>query len=245
MVLMTLRADMAVESGTLRQGIARRCWKSCTSRPFAATSRHLCVSAHRMKIELNGHHLTWYMHEISMHCLGANLAYRELRLILEDVQTRQSRLVWFQLTSFLHHAAMVSKFLAPIKSNAVASVRGTALRKFLDIEPSSEVLSRDARDNIEHFDERIDRWVSDSTPSILESVLDNRSACDYLRVSEKRVKRVLIANEMVFVSENRDGSKFEVRLQSVFEELQRICTAVERWIDQSSPYTFIFPKHER
>jgi len=198
-----------------------------------------------MKIELNGHHLTWYVHEICMHCLGANLAYRELRLILVDVQTRQSRLVWFQLTSFLHHAAMVSKFLAPIKPNAVASARATALKEILDVEPSSEVLSRDARDNIEHFDERMDRWVSDSTPSILESVLDNRGDCDYLQVSEKRVKRLLIADEMVFVSESRDSSKFEVRLQSVFEELQRICTAAEQWIGQSSPYTFTLPKHER
>jgi hypothetical protein len=59
------------------------------------------------------------------------------------------------------------------------------------------------------------------------------------------VKRLLIADEMVFVSESRDSSKFEVRLQSVFEELQRICTAAEQWIGQSSPYTFTFPKHER
>jgi hypothetical protein len=37
--LVPLRSNLSVDSDTLRQGAARRRWKSCTVRPLAATCR--------------------------------------------------------------------------------------------------------------------------------------------------------------------------------------------------------------
>lgn len=175
-----------------------------------------------------------------MHALGEEIAYRDLLSVLEAIETRQTRLVWFHLTSMLHHAAMISKFLRPISRQAAA--RGEALRRALRVAENSDVLPRDARDNVEHFDERLDNWAKDASPTILEIVLNNREGYDYLRVSEKRVKRLLIADEMIFVSERKDRSKFELQLRPMHEEAQRIGHAADAWTQTESPYHFIFPK---
>ena len=178
-----------------------------------------------------------------MHALGAQLTFQALLTVLEDPEARQSRLVWFHLTSFLHHASMMSKFLTPISKEPTAVARGQALRDALDIDSSSAVLPRDARDNIEHFDDRMDLWLRDSSPNILEIVLDDREDYDYLRVAEKRVKRLLIADELTFVSETRKSTKFELQLRPILEEVERIRSAVNTWMGRSSPCTFVYPGH--
>ncbi len=173
-----------------------------------------------------------------MHALGEEVAYRDLLSVLEAIETRQTRLVWFHLTSMLHHTAMISKFLRPISKHAAA--RGEALRHALHVAENSDVLPRDARDNVEHFDERLDNWAKNASPTILEIVLNNREEYDYLRVAEKRVKRLLIADEMVFVSERKDRSKFELQLRPMHEDAQRIGHAADVWTQTKSPYHFIF-----
>ena len=188
----------------------------------------------------NSEALTWYMQEISMHALGEEVAYRDLLSALDAIETRQTRLVWFHLTSMLHHVAMISKFLRPISKQTAA--RGEVLRRALHVAENSDVLPRDARDNIEHFDERLDNWAKEASPTILEIVLSNREEYDYLCVSEKRVKRLLIEDEMIFVSERKDGSKFELQLRSMHEEIQRIGFEADAWTHLKSPYHFIFPQ---
>jgi hypothetical protein len=177
-----------------------------------------------------------------MHALGAHLDYQSVVSLVKNFETRQSRLVWFHLSSFLHHAAMISKFVAPICKNEVALARGKKLREALGVHPESEVIPRDARDNIEHFDERMDKWVEDKNPTVLEIVVSHREGYDFLRVADKRVKRLLIANELVFVSERRDSSKFELYLSPVYEEIERIRKAAEGWMGDSSPYEFLHPR---
>jgi hypothetical protein len=179
------------------------------------------------------------MQEISMHALGEEVAYRDLVSALEAIETRQTRMVWFYLTSMLHHAAMISKFLRPISKQAAA--RGEALRHALQVAGNSDVLPRDARDNVEHFDERLDNWAKGTSPTILEIVLNNREGYDYLCVAEKRVKRLVISDEMIFVSERKDGSKFELHLRPMHQEVQRIGHAADAWTKTKSPYHFIFP----
>jgi hypothetical protein len=194
-----------------------------------------------MPIALDGYEMTWYMQEICMHGLGAHLDYRELINALENQETRQTRLVWFRLTSFLSHAAMISKYLSPISKSEVAVARKKALRDLLHIDLDSEVLPRDTRDNVEHFDERIDNWIGGDNQSILEAVLPNRSGYEYMRVAEKRVKRVLLLEELVFISEKKDGSKFELTLGPLHGEIERISTEADKWIAEHSPYHFIHP----
>lgn len=195
-----------------------------------------------MPIELNDFEITWYMDEIRMHGMCAHMEYHHLSELLQDDRARQTRLVWFALTAFLSHAAMMSKYLDPIGKGDVKSVRKNTLRRLLGVAAESDVIPRDARDNVEHFDERVDGWVGTDTQSILESVLPDRTAYQYLRVAEKRVRRVLILNEMVFISEKRDQSKFELDLTALHAEVKRIGDAADTWIDAKSPYHFIKPR---
>ncbi len=139
-------------------------------------------------LEINDFELTWYMQEICMHCSGACMGYISLIDLLNDPKTIQSRITWFQLTSFLSHAAMISKYLSPISKGHVAIMRKDLLRKTLEIPENSEVLSRDARDNIEHFDERIDNWVGSGHGKILEIVLLDRDTFMHLRGNENKIK---------------------------------------------------------
>jgi hypothetical protein len=194
-----------------------------------------------LKEVMNDRELTWYMQELSMHGLGAEIDFNNLFQALANNETRQTRNVWFHLSSFLSHAAMISKYLSPINPCGIKKDRMKLLREKLNVSDDSGVLPRDARDNVEHFDERIDNWVG-GDGTILEIVLDNRSGFDYLRGNEKHVKRVILQEELIFVSEKRDGSKFELELRPLFNEIKRIEEEATKWIEDSSPYHFIYPQ---
>lgn len=186
---------------------------------------------------MNNHELTWYMQELTMHALGAKIDFSSLLKALENPDTRQTRYVWFHLTSFLSHAAMISKYLDPIRPNALKQERMNTLREKLTVSNESHVLPRDARDNIEHFDERIDNWVG-SDGSILEVVLNNRAAYEFIKGADNKVKRILLQDELIFISENRDQTKFELKLEPLSEEITRIGDTGNRWIEKHSPYNF-------
>lgn len=191
---------------------------------------------------MNNHELTWYMQEISMHGLGAEIDIKQFLQAVNNEETRQTRIVWFHLTSFLSHAAMISKLVSPISPHGVKKERKCLLQKALNIQSDSEVLPRSARDNVEHFDERIDNWIGTDSSTILESVLLNRAGYNYLGVDRKRVKRMIILDELVFISERKDASKFELKLQPLFDEVKRIADEAEAWIENNSPYNFIYPQ---
>ena len=184
-------------------------------------------------IKIDDYEITWYMHEICMHSLGAHREYLHLEAALHDDRTRQTRIVWFHLTSFLSHSAMISKYLSPISKSDAAAARKQALQDRLGVDGASDVLPRDTRDNIEHFDERLDNWVGGNNQEILEIVLPKRADYNYLKVDQKRVKRVLILDEMAFISEKRDESKFQLDLAPLQAEVEQIGTAAEESIVRS------------
>src|SRR6056297_1395243 len=119
---------------------------------------------------MDDHQLTWYMHELMMHGLGARRELAQLDTALANPETRQTRIVWLHLTGFLSHAAMISKYLAPINPKQIQKLRMKALRDILGVNGSSEIISRSARDNIEHFDERIDNWIEQEETTLVEMV---------------------------------------------------------------------------
>ena len=180
------------------------------------------------------------MQEVAMHAYGAEVDMKRIQELLVRPETIKSRLVWFHLASFLSHVGMISKLVSPISRDATATARGSALKAALNVAVTSEVLPRNARDNTEHFDERIDNWVYANAEEIMEIVLPNRDGYNYLRVNEKRVRRILLNQEFVFISENRDGSKFELELNSLVREVARIGNEATNWIKAKSPYHFIY-----
>jgi hypothetical protein len=191
---------------------------------------------------MNDYQLTWYLQEIAMHAYGAEVDMKCIDELLDKPETIQSRLVWFHLSSFLSHVAMISKLVSPISRDVAAKSREAGLKTMLNIAANSEVLPRNARDNTEHFDERIDNWVSANATAILEMVLPDRDGYNYLQGAEKRVRRVLLKQEYIYISENRDGTKFELALRPLFNEVKHIGDKATKWINTKSPYTFIYPR---
>lgn len=177
-----------------------------------------------------------------MHAYGARFDAHHMKALLADINTRQTRPVWFHLASFLSHVAMISKLVSPISKGPTATARGMAVKKELSIGVNSEILPRSARDNYEHFDERIDNWVDANATDILEIVLSDRNGYAYLRGSQKRVQRVILLQEYIYISENRDGSHFELELNPLINEIEGIDVAATNWIDTKSPYHFLYPR---
>ncbi|WP_206070941.1 hypothetical protein [Nodosilinea sp. P-1105] len=192
---------------------------------------------------MDNHEITWYMQEIAMHGLGAKIQFIKFIQCLENEETRQTRIVWSYLSSFLSHAAMISKFASPIYPSGIKKSRMEALRSILDISQDSEVLPRTARDNLEHFDERLDNWVGTKT-GYLEIVFPDKATAIRSMHNGMRIKRVLALKELTFFSENRDGSRFALELEPLFEEVNRISNKAVEWLESSSPYMFIFPSDD-
>jgi hypothetical protein len=138
---------------------------------------------------------------------------------------------------------MISKYLAPVgKLDKTKEDRKSSLRSALEVEPDSEVLPRRARDNVEHFDERIDNWVRQGSGNIIEIVLDTKTELEHFQRGGARIKRVLLLQEVVFLSEDGDGKAFELALKPVLAEIQRIAGKADAWIENESPYHFIYPR---
>jgi hypothetical protein len=189
---------------------------------------------------MNDYTKTWYMQELAMHALGARSAFAELATLVRNPATRQNRHVWFQLVSFLGQAAMISKYLDPVgRMDTEKQARVAHLRQELGIQPDS-LLPRDARNNLEHFDERIDNWDG-TVGTIVECVFQNRSGFEIVDREGTRIKRVLLVDECVFISECHDQSRFELSMIPLIDAIGQIGEAAELWIENSSPYHFIGP----
>lgn len=187
---------------------------------------------------MDKYHLHWFTDEIFMHTSSALASYQQLLHLLGDNKTRQSRDVWFVLLSFLTHAAMVSKFLDPIGENAARTERGRALKAHLKVPENSPILPRNARDNLEHIDERIDGWVQRGDTKVIQMVFEDRAGFNFIFERNGAVRRVLITDEMIFVSEDRNGQRIETALGPVFESLQQLHFQCSEKLRTESPYTY-------
>ncbi len=197
---------------------------------------------------LKDFNITWYMQEIQMHSHAACQEYDCMREVVNDPNRRQTRQVWFHLAAFLSHAAMISKYLSPTERSgkdalkAVPVQRSIKLREIFQLADSTEVLNRDARNNVEHFDERIDNWVRRRDQNILECVLPDRASYESRFRETWRIKRVLLLDELTFISENKIGDKFEQALEPVHEVIKKIRDHADLWTTNSSTYHFISPR---
>jgi hypothetical protein len=187
---------------------------------------------------MDKYHLHWFTDEIHIHASSAIASYKHMLHLLSERATFQSRDVWFALVSFLTHVAMISKFLDPIHPNETKENRGATLRAHLNVSDDSPIFPRTSRDNLEHFDERIDRWVQTGQNKILEMVFHDRAGFEYLADGNYAIRRVLIADELVFISEDRNGQPVELELRPVYEALQTLWQACVEKLKTESPYSY-------
>lgn len=98
-----------------------------------------------------------YTEETFIHTELAIFNYITFQNIVGDRSSRQRRVAWMFLQSFLSHFGMVSKLLfAPSAKKNVSKQRALELQKHLETDEKSPLNDRDARNAIEHLDERLD-----------------------------------------------------------------------------------------
>ncbi len=191
---------------------------------------------------MDKYHLYWFTDEIYLHVASADANYQNLLILLEDEERKQSRIVWLSLFSFLTHTAMVSKLLFPIGSDKAKEARGSDLRGYLDVAKDSPILLRNARDNLEHIDERIDGWVQRGDKKIIEMVFDDRDGFNYICKDDGAVRRVLIMDEMVFISEDRSGQRIETALVPIHDALKILLSKCTENLAKDMPYSLVLAK---
>lgn len=97
-----------------------------------------------------------FLWEIQHQCEFAEIAYQDFMTNLTD-----TRRAFYSLQGFLIAVANISKILWPI--NKKYSTRGDELIKLLAIDEANSVIkSRDPRNHLEHFDERLHIWFDNS-----------------------------------------------------------------------------------
>ncbi|WP_426713424.1 hypothetical protein [Chromobacterium violaceum] len=70
------------------------------------------------------------------------------------------------LHSFLTHTSNISKMIWPIDSKKhrdIRNARAAHLKTLLKIDDENPIKSRELRDHLEHYDERLDHWAQTST----------------------------------------------------------------------------------
>jgi len=182
-----------------------------------------------------------YTEETYIHAQLALSNYQTLLNIVNDLNSRQSREAWMFLQSFLSHFGMVSKLLyAPSSRQQISKDRARDLRTHLETDTNSALNDRDARNAVEHLDERMDNWLESEGKGILESVCENREEYDYLDKSRWVVRRVYLIDESVFITEERDGPK-EMALEPIVNELRRLLDVCSGKLGGVNPYYVIRP----
>jgi len=184
-----------------------------------------------------------YTEEIYIHAQVALSNYATFQNVVADPRSRQSREAWVFLQGFLSHFGMVSKLLyAPSAREKMSKDRAKELRDYLDTNEESALNDRDARNAIEHLDERLDNWLSKEGKDILECVFENRVGYEFLQRDEWIIRRVYLIEEQVFMTEEKDGPK-EMHLNPIVNELSRICVLCNEKLDGHKPYHMIMPNH--
>lgn len=115
-------------------------------------------------------HLLFYLQEIQAQCRMARIAFDSLSRwphahppaqTIEEGAVKTA--VFFRdMHSMLTHVGVISKLLWPIKERRANTRerREEELRARLELPPADHILcGRTLRDDLEHFDERLDSWV--------------------------------------------------------------------------------------
>ena len=180
-----------------------------------------------------------YTEETYIHAQLALSNYLTLLNIVNDPNSRQSREASMFLQSFLSHFGMVSKLLyAPSSRQQLSRDRARDLRNHLETDENSALNDRDARNAVEHLDERMDNWLEADGKGILESVYVNREEYDYLDKDRWVIRRVYLIDESIFITEERDGPK-EMALEPIVNELRRLLNVCSTRLGGINPYYVI------
>lgn len=111
-----------------------------------------------------------FLEEIKTHCEMTILRVSDANSFMQKIDNIAAtefreritiiKKFFFSLSTFVGHAAMVSKILWP--SNPSSYDRGLFLRQFLELPEDHIISEKKLRNHLEHYDERLDRWFAQS-----------------------------------------------------------------------------------
>jgi hypothetical protein len=107
-----------------------------------------------------------YLEELVTQCAWSVSAVQRMNEILQAPGTTP-QIFFRQAAALLQHAGLASKILWPPGSpvgfkNKRAKARAAHIRKMLAITDGHVLKNRQLRDHFEHYDERLDDWVTNS-----------------------------------------------------------------------------------
>jgi hypothetical protein len=100
---------------------------------------------------------TFYIHSIIYSADLANKAFRRFRRACRNNASKT--VVVSAVHEALGHAASLSRFFWPSRDGKIAKARAGKLRLAFALDESSPLRNRHLRDSLEHFDERLDRFL--------------------------------------------------------------------------------------
>ncbi|WP_044036475.1 hypothetical protein [Octadecabacter arcticus] len=198
-----------------------------------------------MPIEISPVHRNLLIEEVLVQTYLAIEAYNRLRETVANENTRQRREVWAYVQSALSHTTMISKYMNPNSNSALSKARASVLKASLEVVEASPIFSRNARNNVEHLDERIDLWIETGPERMLESVFVSRENYEFLNRSEEElrgwfIKRVYLIDEDTFISQGKNGLE-EIDLAALMNEVRRIEQTAVRVLSEDSTVTRVYP----
>jgi len=97
-----------------------------------------------------------FIMEIKRQCTFALIAAEDIDLVLGKNEMDR---IWYSIQSFLVAAGNLSKMFWPCETK---KARGLHLRSIFSLKDDSPIGPRKFRNHFEHFDERLEKWVSSS-----------------------------------------------------------------------------------
>ncbi len=189
---------------------------------------------------MNNQQRFWYLDELLTQGLAAGVAYDSFLRYVGADETKQTLLVWSNLSAFFAHTGIISKILFPPRRGS--QDRAAILVEALQLPELNALQDRNGRNNIEHIDERIDNWAVRDADNIVSMVIPDREGYDYLCTPDKAVRRVLIESELTFVSEDHEGNRVETNLPHLREEARIVMEKAHAKMHEDPPYHFLLAK---
>lgn len=151
-----------------------------------------------------------------MQCKYAFSAVEEMNRLLQTQNPQESANFFRAAHDFVGHASHVSRMLWPSSRKRGAKERGYALRSSLGVDDSDPLSRRGLRNNLEHFDERLDDWVEQSPNRIyIDNIIGPPEAIGGSAVRDKDILRCY-----------NPGTK-EFIFQGVRYDIQELATALD------------------
>ena len=165
----------------------------------------------------NSLQLLQFEQEIIANCWIASKLYKQFLAEIKMPEQRQKTEVFALLRFSLIASSLVGKCFTHGSKG-----RNRTLQSRFQVKPGSPILSHDARNNMEHYDERIDMHFGNG---VLNGVY-TRGELEYLSTPNDRwrIGRVFIENECRILTTSKNGQVESLSTSELFSEIDRILT---------------------